>query len=427
MKLTPTLYVRSWIAKLHPPMPTTPQENKQLLSLLSSSFQRRLDDAHPPVQPKENVPQATVYVSGPAVDNSSARATMDHLQSLLHHPLLAQNTAHHPRAQTEAAQAAVMMDQAMLRGQADLDLVDRCMQVYLRTLQSTDVKDEFRLGRRITAWYTSSSPATKERFLSSPGAIRNAVPILYADGLEEAVWEWLEVLYSRKVDVADSQRETEVSTASKTSQWVLQETHLTFLMIKETLRRSRLDAAVQQLVQACAYMSNTGRMSSFVRSSQPWQAATKSITLALLRRRHQHGLSAALFDQFLNSRSSWSDSDSLISRLIPLYHPTQPSAQELAMTVERASDSIQGHFDHMKAMSESAQKVVLNALLDGAQLLSLQDSSSVRQAQLILELVEKHFPNLAGVKHKQATQKRIQSIQQTSLPQRFVDHPIGVI
>ena len=427
MKLTPTLYVRSWIAKLHPPMPTTPQENKQLLSLLSSSFQRRLDDAHPPVQSKENMPQATVCVSGPAVDNSSARATMDHLQSLLHHPLLAQNAAHHPKAQTEAAQAATMMDQAILRGQANLDLVDRCMQVYLRTLQSGDVKDEFRLGRRISAWFTSSNPATKERFLSSPGPLRNAVPILYADGLEEVVWEWLEVLYSRKVDLADSQREIEVSVASKPSHWVLQESHLTFLMIKEALRRSRLDAAVQQLVQTCAYMSNTGRMSSFLRSSQPWQASTKAVTLALLRRRRRHGLSAVLFDQFLDHRSSWSDPDSLTSKLIPLYHPTQPSAQELAMTVEQANDSIQAHFDHIKVMSDSAQEVVLNALLDGAQLLMLQDNSSVRQAQLILDLVEKQFPNLSDVKHKEATQKRIQFVRKTILPQHFVDPPIGVI
>ncbi|KAF7509922.1 hypothetical protein GJ744_007236 [Endocarpon pusillum] len=427
MKLTPTLYVRSWIAKLHPPMPTTPQENKQLLSLLSSSFQRRLDDAHPPVQPKENMPQASVCVSGPAVDNSSARATVDHLQSLLHHPLLAQNAAHPPKAQTEAAQAATMMDQAMLRGQADLDLVDRCMQVYLRTLQGGQVKDEFRLGRRISAWFTSSNPATKERFLSSPGALCNAVPILYADGLEGVVWEWLGVLYSRKVDVVDCQGETEVPMASKPSQWVLQETHLTFLMIKEALRRSRLNAAVQQLVQACAYMSNTGRMSSLVRSSQPWQASTRAVTLALLRRRHRHGLSAVLFEQFLDHRSSWADPDSLTSKLIPLYHPTRPSAQELAMTVEQANDSIPVHFDHIKVMSGSAQKVVLNALLDGAQLLLLQDSSSVRQAQLILDLVEKQFPNLSDFKQKEATQKRIQSFRQTILPQQFVDHPIGVI
>lgn len=408
MKLTPTLYVRSWIAKLHPPMPTTPQENKQLLSLLSSSFQRRLDDAHPPVQPKENMPQATtVGVSGPAVDNSSARATMDHLQSLLHHPLLAQNAVHHPKAQTEAAQAATLMDRAMLKGRADLDLVNRCMQVYLRTLQSGEVKDELRLGRRISAWFTSSDPATKERFLSSPGALRNAVPILYADGLEEVVWEWLELLYSRKVDVVDSR--------------VLQETHLTFLMIKEALRRSRLAAAVQQFVQACAYMSSTGRMSSFVRSSQPWQASSRAVTLALLRRRHRHGLSAVLFDQFLHHRSSCADPDSLTSKLIPLYHPTQPSAQELAMTLEQANNSIQAHFDHIKVSSGSAQKVVLNALLDGAQLLLLQDSSSVQQAQLILDLVEKQFPNLSAVKHKEATKKR------TILPQHFMDHPIGVI
>lgn len=351
---------------------------------------------------------------------------MDHLHSLLHHPLLAQNTGHQTMAQPAAAQAAMMMDQAMLRGEADVEMVDRCMQLYIRTLQDGNIKDELRLGRKIAAWFISSKAAVKDRFLSSPGCLRNAVPILYAEGLEEVVWGWLSMLYSRKPDVSNSGLENRPQISTKPVQWVLQESHLTFLMIKEALRRSRLDAAVLQLVHACAYMSSTGRMSSVVRSSQPWQASVRAVTLALLRRRHRHGLSAHLFDRFLEHRSYWSDPDTFTFQLISLYHPTQPSAQELAVAMGQADGRVQVCFDQIKVTTDAAQKVVVNALLDGAHLLLEQHATSVRQAQLILDLVQQHFPNLADVNSNEATQKRIQSVRQTLTPQDFVPAPIGV-
>lgn len=383
-------------------MPTTPRENKQLLSLLSSSFERQLDDAHPPVRHKDSLAQAIAPVTGPAMDNSSARATMDHLQSLLHHPLLAQNTLRLTEAQSAAAEAATMMDRAMLRGEVGLEMVDRCMQIYIKTLQggNTVMEDEYRLGPKVSAWFTSSNVATKQRFLASSAMLRKAVPILYADGLEEAVWGWLGMLYSRKIDISSSPRPDGSRTSTELVRWVLQESHLTFLMIKEALRRSRLDAAILQFVQASAYMQNTGRMCYGTRSLPPWQATVKAVTFALLRRRHQHGLSTHLYDQFLKHRSSWSDSNTFTFELVSLYHPTRPSAKDLAAAIDRTDDHVQAYIDQVKVMSDPAQRIILNALLDGAQLLLEQDASSTRQARLILELIEKQFPKLTDMEIK---------------------------
>ena len=402
-------------------MPITPQENKQLLSLLSSSFQSRLDDAHPPVRPKGSAPQI--------VDNSSARATIDHLESLLQHPLLLQAQMHQTKSQPAAARAATMMDQAMLCGKADLEMLNKCMQVYNRMLQdgNTAIKDEFRLGRKISAWFTSTDVATKQRFLSSPSTLRNAVPILYADGLEEVVWQWLEMLYSCEIGVSNPQQQKVSQNTTKPVQWVLQECHLTFLMIKEALRRRRLSVAVLQLIQACAYMQETGRMCTEARSSQPWQAAARAVTIAILQRRHQHGLSTQLFDRFLENRLSWSAPDTLMFELLSVYHPIRPSAKKLIIALGQTSSQAQAHFGQIKVMSWPAQKIMLNALLDGAQLLLEHDSSSVRQAQLILDLVEKHFPTLAGVVGRTETsQQRTQSAEQTINPEEFLAAPIGV-
>jgi hypothetical protein len=408
-------------------MQTTPQENKQLLSLLSSSFQRRLDDIHPPIEAAEPLHQATAPLSSPAMDNTRARAATHHLQSLLHHPLLARSTTHQVEARFGASQAAMMMEQAMFRGEADIDMVRRCMQIHMRKLPQSNVSHESRLGRIIFAWFTSSNAEIKDKFLASPECLRIAVPILYADGLEEVVWEWLAMLYSRKVDSGNAFPGESRQVTGKFVGWVLQETHLVFLMIKEALRRSRLDAAVLQLVNTCAYMSSTGRMSSSIRSSPPWQATTRAVTMALLRRRHRHGLSENLFDRLLEHRSSWSNADTLTSPLISLYHPTQASAEELAVAVSQPHARVQAYSDQIKAMSEPAQKVMLNALLDGAQLLLVgQDSTSVRQAQLILDLVQKHFSNLADMKGDKATQKRIHFFRQFLTPQNFVPAPVGV-
>ena len=408
-------------------MQTTPQENKQLLSLLSSSFQRRLDDIHPPIKAAEPPHPSTAPVSGPAMDNKTVRAATHHLQSLLHHPLLARSTGHQVEARFAAPQAATMMEQAMFGGEADIDMVRRCMQIHIKSLQHSNISHESRLGRIIFAWFTSSNAETKDKFLGSPECLRSAVPILYADGLEEVIWEWLAMLYSRKVDSGNAHPAEQHQVTARLGRWVLQETHLVFLMIKEALRRSRLDAAVLQLVNTCVYVSSTRRMSSSIRSSPPWQATTRAVTMALLRRRHRHGLSANLFDRFLEQRSSWSNADTFTSQLISLYHPTQASAQELALAVSQPHDRVQACFDHIKAMSEPAQKVMLNALLDGAHLLLVgQDSTSVRQAQLILDLVQKHFSNLADMKGDKATQTRIRFVRQFLTPQHFVPTPVGV-
>lgn len=422
MKLSPVLYVRSWIAKLHPKVMTTPQENKQLLSLLSSSFRRTLDDVHPPISPIET------RIPGPATDNASARAAMDHLQSVLHHPLLAQKPLNHTKAQSAATKAAMMMDQAMMDDSADLDVVERCTRMYnqIPHNENAAIKEEYRLGRKISAWFTSSSAETKQRFLCSPAILRQAVPIMYSEGLDAVVWEWLEMLYSQNLRIEDSQQHTQLQSNAEPSQRFVHESHLTFLMIKEALRRSKLDTAVVQFIQTCAYMQRTGRTSPQAHSSQPWQATIKAVTMALLRRRHRHGLPAHLFDGLLEHKSLWSDPTTLNFELISLYHPIKPSAKALAVAIGQRDDRVQAHFNRMKAMSQPAQRIVLNALFDGAQLLLQQNPTSAREARLILDLVEKHFPTLAGHQGNAAAQRRVHSARDSIPLSGFVPAVVGV-
>jgi hypothetical protein len=420
MKLTSILYVPSWISKLHPPMPTTTKENRQLLSLLGSSFQRQLDEAHPPIQSTEPPHRQSMPISGPAVDNTSARATKNHLQSLLQHPVLCRKEVNYRKPIFAAANAATMIDQAMLGGEVNLDALRKCMRSYIQTSprQGPVIMDKSHLGRKVSAWFTSSSAATKKKFLSSPGILASAVPILYADGLEEDVWEWLRMLYAGSLDTSNIQQYSDRQLHAKHLQRILQEIHLTFLMIREALRRRRLDAAILHFIHACGYMQRTGRMSPQVRSSQPWLATTKTVTMALLGRRYQHRLSAHTYDCFLQHHSLWSSSSAFAFELVCLYHPLRPSAKELVAAVSQANDQVEALFDQVKAMDDRTQKVVLKSLLDGAQFLLEQNPSSASQAKLILHLAEQQFPQFADADRNEAPQRRIGSVRHTITPYR---------
>lgn len=388
MRLTPTLDLRALIAKLHPPIATTPQQNKELLFLLSSSFRKRLDDAHPPILP------TGPRVSGPAVGNASARATIEHLQSVLHHPLLTPSPFQPTEPQSAAVAAVVMMDRVLIDGKPNFNVVRQCLHMYSQTTKKGDAdpKHEHRMSSKISTWYTTSSTDTKRRILSSPTILQHAVPILYTEGLEEVVWEWLKTLYSW---------------TGKPLHWWVPVSSLTFLMIKEALRRSRLNAAVVQINQTCAYVQRTGRISSDARLVQTWKAAVKTVILAILRKGHHHGLSSHLFDEFLEHRQSWSDSDMLTLGLISLYHPTRPSAKALVIAVEQESDQVKAHLGEMNSMPELARKTMLNALLDGARLLLDQDTSSREQGLLILNLVQNQYPTMAGEKVRIVTERAI--------------------
>lgn len=319
-------------------------------------------------------------------------------------------------AQFTAAEAAKMMDQAVLQGKANLNLVKKCLDVYSKTVYRgrAMVTDEFRLGGRVSAWFTASHMFTKEKFLSSLDMLRLAVPIMYADGQEEVVWQWLGLLYSGELGGSDCQQQSHPDDKTKPLRSVLRETNLTLLMIREALGRGELDAAILQFINACAYMQSTGRMSTNVRSSQLWRTTTRAITMQILRKQYQHGLSADVFDRFLEYRSSWSSSNTFAFELVSLYHPIRPSAEALVIALGQAKDQLEAQFCYMKSMSAGVQRVMSNSLLDGAQLLLEQNPGSVKQAQLVLDLVENQFPHLGrGQGDGVNARKRIESVRQT--------------
>ena len=352
------------------------------------------------------------------MDNASAKVTVNHLQSLLQHPLLGPPSSQKVDTACSRTAAAAMLEKAMFQRRASVELIDQCLDVHgtAVTRQNTTANDSSGFGMKLASWFTSSDLETKLQFLASTDLLGKAVPVMYASGQEELVWEWLNLLYERGNHAQDKRETSKLGYDVQTKFWVNHECYLTFFMIREVLRRKDIHAAIQQFVQACGYMKLSGRISKAVLFSRPWRSATVAVLLALLRNRHRHGLSAALFDDLLAHREAWSDNSFLAHELITMYHPTAPSIAPFANTISAAPEELERRLS-LRNLSNPARQIVLTALMEGVQLVLEHNACPARQLELFLDLIEDQHISKTKQRHVGVAQQRIESIKRLLMPQ----------
>ena len=90
--------LKSLVSKLHPQLPLSPKESQRLLTALTSSFRKQLDEAHPRQAQDEDV-RPKLDRMGPVnpgyhgLHTSSVSFADKHLASVLTNPLLAKTAA----------------------------------------------------------------------------------------------------------------------------------------------------------------------------------------------------------------------------------------------------------------------------------------------------------------------------------------------
>lgn len=83
--------LKSWVSALHPAAPLTPKESQRLLTALTGSFRRHLDETHPKAAASEVLPKlgnGDSPKARPRALHSSAAAADKHLSLILTNPLL---------------------------------------------------------------------------------------------------------------------------------------------------------------------------------------------------------------------------------------------------------------------------------------------------------------------------------------------------
>lgn len=416
MRFTPSLYVRNLLASIHPPLPRSARESKQLLNVLEKAFQTHLDETHPSPKDLESNDSTSGSDSIPDPARGLARSTDSHLDSILSHPLLRRKSTTFVPSHSLAASAVATFDAALIGKGLDSHLVQFCALQYLEGLEKKEtVSTDGRLGPRLANWFTSMDKSSKKDFLVNNKSLRGLISVMYSDGQEAEVWEWLRVLYEREFDNSTfllSSRDIGDAKA-----YLQAEDRIVASMMSETMSRRSLQEAAQQYVQACEYRSKRGRdaISGKKASTRPLRNSWHLLAFAILSRRRNHQIPPQLFDSVLSN--GLSINSSLVDHsFIRIYHPTSPSATILC---RKLSDAALRNFSEWqkKATKKSTRKTFLVAILDAAQL-SL-DQNRPQEARVLLDCAEQEFPDFLSDHKEFETEKRLELAQEAMLIRKF--------
>lgn len=209
--------IASWISKLHPQLPLSPKESQRLLTALTTSFRRQLDQSHPhPSNGKESKPTPKPVgpskASVPNVQTSSFHSADKHLASVLANPLLAKSSsAPKPKHDFNSAREALsrdpfqdtvtLLERYQESGAANVKIAMLCLQTYKSQLDdlSTSERQSMlkirRAGERTLHWLWQSGFNDTAEYVDDKEHVLNSVmvPLLIEEGHEELLWKLLEL------------------------------------------------------------------------------------------------------------------------------------------------------------------------------------------------------------------------------------------
>lgn len=409
MRLTPSLGVRSLIAKLHPPLLKTPREAQQLLSVLDSAFKRQLDEAHPPINAAKGSSVEQSRKNDAVFANPSVNAANDHLLSILHHPLLETKAGERVGTAPAAAQAVRLLDTAIVERKVTPELLEQCIILYKQHgRQMPILSGGHRLGYKLAAWFNTADATTKENFLTSR-LMNEVVPLMYSEGQEQVVWEWLRRLYEGDF----GGRNDKSAYDPKSPAWQEKEAGLVRLMVREAVRRRNLPGAIQEYAQAWNYMAQSGRLAprtqlSYQNSPRSSMSRTSMMIVhMIIHRRYDHGVPSLLYDLITRLDKYWSSPSYWQQIFLSIYHPSQANTEALLQSLH-SDDFLHQKLPAIRQQAKAGRpKMATIAMIDAAQLLLNQNQPI--NAQLVLDATEKHFPEFVSERTSQDSETRIQA------------------
>lgn len=342
-------------------------------------MQKKLDDAHP--KPQQSVPDDG---RGNEIPAETTRATSLHLDSILHHPLLDAAGPSVAENRQLTTQAILKFDRELKQDSLTLSTLRKYVNQYHLGIKRGETTAGNGIGSLVNAWFNTKDLSTKGYVLTDPKVVSDILPVMYHDGLEENVWDWLRILYQHPW--LPTQSPDTVSTMLSQA-----EDHFVSSMMRAAVQRGYFQDAAQQYIQARTYrQSRDGEKAIFLLS------AWRRISYAILARKSKHGVNTSTFDQLLEGNSPVTKVPFVTSAYLQLYHPVHPTYQHL---YEALQD--QSYVDAWSTWNTYARlnwkKGFLSAYLDAAQL--ALDQNNARHAEFFLDFAQAHYPDFLPAKH----------------------------
>jgi len=200
--------LKSLAAKFHPQLPLSQRESQRLLTALTTSFRKHLDEAHPRHDQKVSSDSPDSIGNGTGstargLPSSSAALADKHLASVLTNPLLAraqsatQSLSNHDRVLAEiqadrTRDPIAILEEYHAKGAATIQIATLCLREALDRLhQISEVKQrqvelaEAKPGKRVLYWLWNSEQYQTDEFCDDVGFQCLLMSVLDKEGSEE--------------------------------------------------------------------------------------------------------------------------------------------------------------------------------------------------------------------------------------------------
>ncbi|TKA71322.1 hypothetical protein B0A55_07135 [Friedmanniomyces simplex] len=205
--------LKAWASKLHHQLPLSPKESQRLLTALTGSFRRHLDEVHPraAADGKPKLGLGEISQISPRAIHSSAASADNHLASILTNPLLTKDRGSVSEADEDFANAKVelqtnaakdpvlLLEEYNAKGAATLPIVRLCLQSFEESLVGLSVDKqreavaETEPGRRTLLCLWRSGLHETKAFATGVEFLDLLSSALMREGLDNYLWEWLEL------------------------------------------------------------------------------------------------------------------------------------------------------------------------------------------------------------------------------------------
>ncbi|KAI1335028.1 hypothetical protein F5Y15DRAFT_259596 [Xylariaceae sp. FL0016] len=195
---------RGFLPQIHHPLPLNSRESRQLLDSITASFRKNLDQEHPwrhddtaSVSPSNT--QKTLSPS-----NHKERATDRHLRAILLNPLFSHKDDTKPARPLTGAPSHSpfnVFDHAVSKGlmtprRAAGFLAAVRAQITSEMAQDHSINILEHMARsgaalQVIQWLRASGLENNLNFLADAALVKNLVPFIYAEGLEDVIWNWI--------------------------------------------------------------------------------------------------------------------------------------------------------------------------------------------------------------------------------------------
>jgi hypothetical protein len=307
--------LRNLFARYHEPAGLSKQQSQKLLDGLKASFRQQLDREYGQISSERAAALARVTDADHLIRHSAAT---QHLKSVLSNPLFsyskqASSVPSQSLLPTSKRDPMDVFDHAVAKGMMTLKAATGCIMAKQKLLSTSNSLAELATSQtalRVLRWLKSSGAETSLEFLDNQPFIRALTPLLIAEGLEGAAWEWM----TRTVEDASPAWESELRT--KRAAFLLAQ----MVHTKSQPQNGDLDAAITTILDAEKLYHNSPLLPKLL--ILPWRSVS---WLSTVESYNRTAPSEQLFDAHMATAELLPRPFEVEKAHLHLYHPTHPS------------------------------------------------------------------------------------------------------